>query len=774
MPALKQNFLNEFRILSLPKSLYTCEVTHEIAEYRGGRFDYAVCAIVANELTEKLKIPIASYGSKIIMRNATELPRKLKVTVKHEGIPIELYTTIGSRTKCDKRKPEYPLLLKRFLNRQLDTIMRQRGFWQDGRCFYQRKPEELGKLFRLYKGVYISAKVYSENFATIIVDPTIQLRSSHTLLEALLIELNKKGINDWRKALPVSKEINALFRSRAYRLRSRYTEIVGARAEPEHRVYRFKEFDFSKGVAEAKGPRSPLNFHRKFGRKINPDQPLVKVVAQGGYVVSHAPELLEEQPSTEILKRVSPRFSKRAYAISLMNAQDRYFATLDFVQPLIEAKFIEREPIKVVTKYCGPVVIALEDDYLNVRNNMDFRKFYEKHRLLSKPNIKSVNVFCRKDDKELVNPLIKVLSTIMREFKVKFPSEEVYDGAPEGIEDFATYVIDIANTRKFGRSDLCIIIADLDDPDADEIYYRIKGYSLYNQVFPTQFFKSTTIESQMRKNLKANVGYTVFPQLIAKLGGVPFGLRPGFAPPGSVFVGLDRYRDPFTRQPSTNASVAIFDEHGNYVFSNACSFDSSHDDRISNIGRLVNESLHFVKKIGVKLKTIYFIRNTGVGQVRPYLEKEGLEVGKVAEGFGANFVYLTANKGVRLRLYQGDPLMPLSAARVPPFTVVRDMPNPKQFLMVTTEPIFEKLAQKELGTPRPVLYEIITLSEDLNAKEVKEIASKALAWLCRHSWVSPSSTRLPAPLDYADKLARLVAFTSKPLSPNALDAPLYL
>ena len=157
-----------------------------------------------------------------------------------------------------------------------------------------------------------------------------------------------------------------------------------------------------------------------------------------------------------------------------------------------------------------------------------------------------------------------------------------------------------------------------------------------------------------------------------------------------------------------------------------------------------------------------------------YLEEEAEQAEKASKSIGAKSVFIAANKGSHLRLYEGDPSNPLMASRTPPFNVVREMDDPAEFVVISTEPIFEKAAQRELGTPRPVLYHVIRSPEGSNGTEVKETASRAVAWLCRHSWVSPSSTRLPVPLDYAHKLAHLVGLTGKPLSPQAGNAPLFV
>src|SRR6266566_143933 len=562
MPAEEQYFTNEFRVLKLPEKLDIFQISHNQEKYRGTKFDYNACAVAASEYTRVLNHPVASLGTQLIAFPGSIL-EKFKVVVKHEGLPVDTVVTAGGVSTIASNSPQYVEMSSRFLNRQIDLAMGSSNFRQDGRYFYEKKPTELGRIFRIYRGAYIGAKVHSSTSACVVIDPAFEHRSSQTLLEALNGELKKRGITSWKDISTQANEINRIFKSRAYRLRSVYTEVVGSHSEPEHNAYRFKEFNFTKGAGhELEEARSPISFHKRFGRDVNADQPIVKVYAKGGYEVSHAPELLEIQPSSESIKRVSEQFSKRAKTMALMSSQDRFYSSTDYAKSLVKAGLIAEQPLKVQGQYCGPVVLALEDDYIDVKTNLDFRKFFKKGRLLIKPNINSVHVFHNREDSNVAAPLMKTLAEAMSEFRVPFPNPQVHGDAPEAFDDFAGYVIDRAVKDKLGRHDLVIVIDNMDDPDSDELYYRVKGYSLFDQVFPTQFFRTASIEAQLKDDLKANLVYTVLPQIVAKLGGVPFGLRPGFAPPGSIFVGLDRFRDTFSRQPSTNASVAIFDDRG--------------------------------------------------------------------------------------------------------------------------------------------------------------------------------------------------------------------
>src|SRR5438445_4902267 len=535
-----QNFTNEFRVRQVPQTLDIISIFHDQQRYKGTKFDYSASALAAAEMTRITGKPFASLGASVVTISGSTAPKMVKVIVKANGMPVDTVITSGAASAISPDAQGYLESLSRLINRQINVAMIGAGFRQNGRHFFGQKPVELGSIFHMFRGAYISAKAFSAKSALVIVDPAVEYRSSHTLLDALKNELKRRGIQNWRDASEVSGEINASFSSRAARLRSVYSEVVGSHADPEYNVYRFGQFDFSAGVGDGVDQtRSPLSFHKRFGREVSPDQPVVRVFAKGGFEVSHAPKLLEVQPSTESLKRVSSQFSKKAAAMALMNSQDRYYSSIEYASPLVASGLIEKEPRRVAVQYCGPVVLAVEDDYINVKTNLDFRKFYKKGKVLVKPIIESFHVFHNAHDSPLALPLIKTIGQVFSEFVVNLPNPHFHSDSPDDPNEFSNYLIDSAMRERLGRHDLVVAIDDMNDPSADELYNRVKGFSLFDQVFPTQFFETASIEAQMEKDLKSNLVYSAFPKIVANLGLIPFGLRPGFAPPGTVFIGLD-------------------------------------------------------------------------------------------------------------------------------------------------------------------------------------------------------------------------------------------
>jgi hypothetical protein len=643
-------------------------------------------------------------------------------------------------------------------------------FIQDGRCYLEKKPRNVHRFYCCYDGIFIRSRASEKGEQTIIVDPTVQVRSRANLLQLLETELKRRGLSHWTEAKDYQDEINKAFRSRAYSLRTTYMEL--RKGIPQHITYRFIGFDFNEGLNEDSDPRNPVNFHRAYGREFSMDQPVVYVRAKGGFMPKHIPELLEEQPTMKMLKRLGA--SAKIQSRALMDATDRYFTTIELLQPLIKEDMIHPEPIRVWTKEYKPVILEVEGDYIEIKSNFDFQEIFRKGKLLKKPEIRCIHIFSTIADAKSARRLLRVLRRVFEKFDLSFPKICEHLDCPDELEAFKEKLMKTATTEDFKQDELVLVVFRFSDEDIEnEVYNSIKARSI-TKLFPVQFINTETIEaSKTNKELRTDVVNLLFLQIVAKCRGKPYGLQPGFAPAGTIFIGLDRYRDPFKKEAPWITTVVLLDNRGSYVCSSA---DITHTIEESDISLLVRACLEKFMSLtgGEKIRLIIYILDGGVGTWREQLEIDANRCHSVASEFGASYVFLTANSGSHLRLYQGDPSHALGAKRPSSFTAAVKMQNPREILIVSTEPIIDKTTRRELGTPKPVLYQIFALSEGMDPEKIKETVAKCIIWLCKHSWIAPASTRLPMPLFFANKLSRMVSDTGIPLSPDATIAPLFL
>lgn len=772
-------FINEYNFKNVPTKLRLFRVRHNNKEQENTKFDYLVAAAVSNQINKDSKKPVAVLGKELVGTEETELNGEFAIIVQHLGIPTPATALIAETRVITDTDDDFDNAIKRYLNKQVDKCMEDAGLVQDGRHFYDRKASQLTKDIFLYQGVYAATKNGNGTFH-LVVDPKIELRSHNTILQMLKDDVEALGVASWRDLDEEQKKtINKRFRSKAYRLRTNYKEQFGKYPELSHKVYRFIEFDFSKDVTQpGQGTKdSPAEFHKRFDRNVKADQPHITVKAANGVDVSQVPELLEHQPSIEVLRR----FGKAAkmQALSLMGSSDRYFRTYELTRPLAQAGIIENTPVEVAADYVGPVILDVGNDFIEVKTNYDFQEFYNKGNVFQRPGIGSIFFFGQEEYKEQSLKFVEAFKKVLKKFGLA-PGKIVTDHLNLSPEPAAMLrqILDVVEKEKLSVSDLAVVINDKEkEGNEEELYYPLKGYALCDLVFGLQFFDVNTIKSvaESPNDLMKNVLSPAMMQIIAKLGGKPFGLREGFAPYNTIFLGLDRYRDPFGRNASVNAAVAAFDNHAEHICSSASRFDSGKDDRVVDIKQLMQQVILNIKrnKPDFKTENIVILRDTGEGTMLNDLLEEARAAEEVLKPYG-KVVFVIANKSSNIRLYEGDPTDELGASTARPFSVVTDLERENQFIVVTTEPINIKSRGTELGTPKPMLYDIIYASEGVDKQKMKKALAKALAWLCRHSWCSSTMTRLPVPIDYADKLARIVAYTNKTLNIKASDAPRYI
>lgn len=736
------------------------------------RFRYKAASQLSRVLTEEMKVPVASLGGTIYAKPDVKMMRSFTFTMKLEGVPTEVEVHLESQRDLVRSNPSYSDVIRRYINRCVDLLMTSEGYFQDGRGFYENSPKELGRSYASYSGFYVTTLALSDGHFALVVDPANLVRAKSNLLVALQDELKKRELASWTDAVPFQSEINKSFRSRAFSLRSTYTERRPEDPEPSYNTYKFGGFDFSHGLEEDSDPINPVNFHRSFDRQFTLDQPIIKVIARGGREVSHIPELLEEHPTMSMLRRLG--VSERIQARSQLDAMSRYYMTTEHAEALLKAGLIETQPLSVETKDFGPVRITIEGGYIELKTNYDFQKLFEKKKVLVKPKLRSVHVFASENTSELAASLSNSLRDAFEEFGIWQVAFDLDKNCPDTLDDFVRYILDKAAENKFDERDLVIIIFDFPDEDAqDSAYETIKSKSLA-KLFPTQFVTGRVLRDEGR-DLRKDVVNPLLLQVVAKGGGQPYGLQPGFVPVGTFFVGIDRYRHPFKPDAPLVTSITVFDSHGIYICGGA-DVSSQRGEENSALARLMKDCMQEFKKITQtdSWNLGVFLMDTGVGTQLEQMRADAEVCAVVAKDLGARYAFVASNKDSHLRLYQGDPSDPLGAEKVSAFTAAIQMEDPNDMLVASTEPIVSKATGKTIGTQRPVLYRILTRSDDYDLAVLKELVAKSVVWLCRHSWVSPSATRLPAPIDFANKLSRLAAIAGVSLRPDALEAPLFL
>ena len=761
-------FINEFTIANQVKELQLFTIGFDSKLAAQKRFGYKVASQTARKLTFELNTPVASMGEMLVALPELNLPKIVTMIMKIEGTPTEVEVSINRNRQIGQKDGVFCIAAQKYLNRYIDLALTP-DYLQDGRGFYEKRTKDVSKYYACQQGIYINTQVHDDGTQTVIIDPLTQIRSKLNLLEALKLTLKDKGIDNWKNAKESEKEINQIFRNKSYSLRSTYVEPKGE--DLERNSYRFVGFNFQKVLENDNDPKSPVNFHKSFGRKFSMDQPVIEVIAHGGFRVTQIPELLEENPSLHMLKRfgVSEKFQAR----SLMDTATRFYTTYTLMRPLVDKGIIKQEPMVVETKDFSPVRLTVENDYIQLKKNYDFQKYFQKNKVLKKPNLKKIHLFSTKKDSQQAEKLTKSLQQAFVDFGIHVPEVNRNFDCPETLDEFRAYLLQVASDGKFSKEDLMLVVFSFGGEDLEDATYNALKRASFRNLFPLQFVDIDSIEDDAEeKDLRKDIVNPLMLQIVAKGGGQPYGLQPGFAPAGTLFVAIDRHRNPFKANSPLVTSVVLFDSNGSYACSKSVINQMDNEVNLSDLLKECFDKLSSVTH-QERWNLVVYMEDTGIGTIEEQLSKDAHECCFAAKKIGAKYVFITANKSSHHRLYSGDPSDRLSASRVPSFTAALKMNNPYNILVVSTEPIITKTA-KEIGTPRPVLYTIFSLSAGLDLDETKEDVAKSIIWLCRHSWVSPTSTRLPAPLYFGNKLSKLVSETETPVSPNDMEAPLFL
>lgn len=762
-------FINEFKVKEQVVELQAYSISYD-TRLSHETFGHKIAAQVATLLSKQMKTPIASVGNQLVCSTDTHLIDTITITLKLEGKPTDTEVKISKADTIKKSDLRFSDAVKKFLNRKAELILIENKYEQDQRNFYEKKVKPAGSTYGFRQGIQVNAHVSDNGLQTLIIDPVTEVRNKINLRDAMLKELEKRNIKHWRDVTDEqAEEINKQFRTKGDNIRTTYVEQRGD--EMTHNRYRFVGFDFKQGLIKDDDPTSPVNFHRKYDRKFEMDQPIVKLIARGGIEIKHIPELLEEVPSLHVMKRYGA--SGEIQTRSLMPANDRYYMTSALFKPLVQSNLIEQTPTIVNIELYGPVKLTVKGDYIEIKDNRDFQQIFEKRKLLVEPSINTLHLFSTPKDADQARRFVKALLNVFGEFGLPKPEVIEHVDCPDDFVQFPKSVIIAAKDGNYAEKDLVIVVFKPSKDDiGDYMYTQIKSAS-FESLFPVQFVESPPLAKKNDSQMITDLAHPIFLQVVSKCMGQPYGLQEGFVPTGTIFVGIDRYHDPFKIDAPLVTSVVVFDEFGGYV----CSATTMSPDSktLSKLKPLLEESLdEYVKIRGKKPRLILYFLDTGPGTQEDRLLTESKEIEEVSSKLNAQFAYISANKGTHLRIYTGDPAKTIAAKRVSAFTAVTKMRDSREILVVSTEPIVSHEKKKEFGTPRTVLYRILRNNFSGSQDELKEIIAKSVVWLCKHAWISPAAIRIPAPLYFTNKLSRLSAATGKVIKPDSSRAPLYL
>ncbi len=273
-------------------------------------------------------------------------------------------------------------------------------------------------------------------------------------------------------------------------------------------------------------------------------------------------------------------------------------------------------------------------------------------------------------------------------------------------------------------------------------YRKIKTKFTQEKGIPVQVIREKTLFES--RNLYALVR-TVFPQMIAKSGGLPYRLAPPLLD-RAILIGLDKARDSSGRRPSASAGVAAVTPEGRYVSGASTPLENNFTDFI-DVDKLAPDLLRELeeKKFEKSYEYAVILRDGSpktcmheVPQWRKHLQE-----------YQKDFIFIASRKSHEFRVFPKEISDSSSQKGIVKYKiplVLSGAPlQPSDFLVIA--------AKAPRGTPQPVLYTIMENTTPLSNKEIKEKVIAQIISMSMLCWESPLPTSQPLPLHYADKLA---------------------
>ncbi|XP_001605719.1 piwi-like protein Siwi [Nasonia vitripennis] len=291
-------------------------------------------------------------------------------------------------------------------------------------------------------------------------------------------------------------------------------------------------------------------------------------------------------------------------------------------------------------------------------------------------------------------------------------------------------------------------------------YQAIKKKLCLDRPIPSQVVMSRTLVQKTPANTRS-VATKVAVQLNCKMGGVPWTTDIGQILPGLMVVGFDVCHD---KNGDFGALVASLDQNFARYYS-AVSVHAAGEELSNHFAQLLgNAVMEFYKVNKNRLPSKIIIYRDGVGegqlpfvydyevtQVRDSLSK----IYARPEHIKLAFIIVTKRLNTRFFLNKNNP---------PAGTVIDD---------VITDPLkydFFIVSQAvRQGTVAPTAYNVLQDSTGLKADQMQRLTYK----LCHMYYNFSGTVRVPAPCQYAHKLAFFVSQTIKQPAHPQLSTTLY-
>jgi len=389
--------------------------------------------------------------------------------------------------------------------------------------------------------------------------------------------------------------------------------------------------------------------------------------------------------------------------------------------------------------------------------NADWAACFRKWNAFATPSCSNwAVVFNPKDEavvKEFVNSLKKVAPSLGLTMAAP-KTHMLTDNRP------ATYIqkLDIVLNEK--PQIVMVVIPN----DKGDHYAAVKKKCYIEKPTPSQCVTSTVLNKP--KGLMS-VATKVAVQMICKLGGEPWAVD--IPMKGTMVIGYDTYHDSAQKGRSAGALVASLNKTFTKYLSVANLHTNPAQELDDNICPAIARALRKYNDLNGEMpqRIILYRDGVGDGQINYVLEHEIKAIEKCFQAAGINqadlkFTYIIVSKRINTRFFRmnGKPSNPPSGTVVDSDVT---LPERYDFFLVS-----QSVNQ---GTVNPTSYNVVKDTSGLLPKHIQ-----ALTYKLTHLYYNwPGTVRVPAPCQYAHKLAFLVGESlHKEPSPELQETLFYL
>ncbi|XP_078598434.1 piwi-like protein 1 [Branchiostoma floridae x Branchiostoma japonicum] len=288
-----------------------------------------------------------------------------------------------------------------------------------------------------------------------------------------------------------------------------------------------------------------------------------------------------------------------------------------------------------------------------------------------------------------------------------------------------------------------MVVCILGNPRKDT-YDAIKKFCCVEHPVPSQVIVSRTLN---KKPMLMSVATKIGMQLNCKMGGELWAVEIPLT--SLMVVGIDVYHDSLTKGQSVGGFVASMNRHLTRWYSRCTFHQHSGQELIDGLKHCLVASLRHYQSINKEFpqRIIFYRDGVGDGQLEAVLEHELpqiIDTFKSVEGYEPKITFIIVKKRINTRFFaRAGP----GLQNPPPGTIVDDevtRPEWYDYFLVS-----QSVRQ---GTVTPCHYNVVWDTSGLKPDHIQRLTYK----LCHLYYNWPGTIRVPAPCQYAHKLAFLV------------------